>query len=436
MGWRERLAVPSWLLAGLLIGAGATPAGAEADFEQAPISYSKAAPQDRLAALQKRLDAGQVQLPFDAKFGYLPGVLKMLGISPSSQMLVFSKTSFQLRYIDPDTPRAVYFGDDAYVGWVQGGDVIELSSVDPELGTVFYTLEQRESPRPKFIRRTGECLQCHASGMTEQVPGQLVRSVYADEDGHPILRAGTFSIDHTSPLAQRWGGWYVTGKFAQEHLGNNIVPDPDNAALFKSAGGFPLDVLSKLVGDSKYLTPYSDVVALLVLEHQGRMHNLITRAGHATRLALRDQTTLNKMMGDPEEKMLPSTQRRIANAGEPLVKYMLFAEEAPLLGRVQGTSGYARHFAAQGPRDKRGRSLRDLDLESRLFTYPCSYLIYSDAFDSLPGPAAEFVYKRMWEVLNGQDTSETYSRLTPKDRQAILEILRATKKGLPEYWKG
>jgi hypothetical protein len=188
--------------------------------EDEAIGYYAPPKEDPVAQLQQRLDRGEVLLEYAPPGGYLLSVLKQLQIPVSSQVLVFSKTSFQQHRIAPETPRALYFNDSAYVGWVQGGDVVEVSAVDPERGGMFYSLDQRKSTKPKFIRRE-ECLQCHASPKTLGVPGHLVRSVFPNWEGFPQLQAGSFLTDHSSPLKERWGGWYVTGTHgAQRHLGN------------------------------------------------------------------------------------------------------------------------------------------------------------------------------------------------------------------------
>ncbi|MSO23718.1 MAG: hypothetical protein EXQ58_10825 [Acidobacteria bacterium] len=181
------------------------------------IRYLAPPKDDPVAQLQQRLDRGDVQLEYAAPGGYLLSVLKQLQVSVSSQMLVFSKTSFQQYRIAPAAPRAVYFNDNAYVGWVQGGDVVELSAVDPERGAMFYTLDQRKTDKPRFIRRD-ECLQCHASPRTLGVPGHFVRSVFPDREGFPQLQAGSFLTDHSSPLKERWGGWYVTGTHGAQRI--------------------------------------------------------------------------------------------------------------------------------------------------------------------------------------------------------------------------
>jgi hypothetical protein len=411
------------------------PAMGQMSFEQAPINYKQAPVNDPVSRLQKKLDSGEAILTYDPHFGYLTSLLEHLDVPVSAQALVFSKTSFQLRRISPRSPRAVYFGDNVYLGWVQGGDVMELSAVDPNLGANFYTLSQRESPEPKFVRHTDTCLQCHGSSLTRGVPGHLVRSVYTDPDGQLILSAGTFLTDHCSPLEQRWGGWYVTGRHgSQRHLGNLLVQESDDPQHMDTDKGANITDLAGRFETSSYSTPHSDIVALMVLEHQTGMHNLITQANFLTRLALRDQKIMNEMLERPDDYCSDSTKRRIRNAGEPVVKYMLFGGEIKLTDPIQGTSAFAQEFASRGPRDSQGRSLRELDLKSRLFKYPCSYLIYSEAFDALPGPAKDHIYQRLCEVLTGQDKSDDFAHLSSEDRTAIHEILRDTKRGLPDYW--
>ena len=402
--------------------------------ESDAISYGVPAKRDPIAVLQKKLDAGQVQLSFDEKHGYLPAVLKALGVSQQTQMLVFSKTSFQFNRISPATPRALYFNDDVYVGWVQNGEVVEISAVDPERGAIFYSLDQRPSAKPHFERRD-ECLQCHASPRTLGVPGHLVRSVYSDNEGFPQTQAGGFVTDHRSPFAERWGGWYVTGTHGeQRHLGNVVVEDKSHPDRLRVEAGANIIDLKGLVDASPYLTRHSDIVALMVLEHQTRMHNLFTRVSYETKVALRSQTEMNKALGRPAAEWSDSTKRRIYSPAEVLLRYLLFVEEPELLSPVRGTSGLEHSFASNGPRDSQGRSLRDMDLKRKTFRYPCSYLIYSEAFDAIPQPAKDYLLRRLWEVLTGKDNGPDFRSLRREDRQAVLEILRETKKGLPGYW--
>ena len=426
-----------FVLASVIFAVGRSdPAVAQPSFEGEPINYYTDETDDPVTRLQQQIDDGQVRLDYDAKHGYLPSVLQALGIPPESQMLVFSKTSLQRERISPSRPRAVYFSDDAYVGWVQYGGVMEVSAVDPRQGAIFYTLAQRMAERPRFVRDRGDCIACHASSRTWDVPGHQVRSVFTAPDGQPHFGAGTFRSNHSSPFSERWGGWYVTGTHgAQRHMGNVVATDEDHPENLDREADANITDLTPIVDTAPYLNGHSDLVALMVLEHQADMHNLITRANYDARRALFDGQIMNQLLKQPEDHISESTRRRIDNAGQRLLKYLLFVEEAELSEPIRGTSGFAEHFAAMGPRDGRGRSLRDFDLTRRLFRYPCSYLIYSEAFDALPDPLRQCVYRQLWEILTERNTSEIYSHLSSADRQAILEILRDTKPGLPDYWK-
>lgn len=424
--------LPALMLASLL--ATAAPLAA-ADFDAEPINYEKAPDDNPVSRLGRRLEAGKTQLAHDAKLGYLPALLKELQVPMSSQVLVFSKTSFQHRRIGPQTPRAIYFNDDVYVGYCHKSETLELSAADPSLGTVFYTLGGKKGETPKLERHGDNCLICHGSSRNDGIPGHLVRSVYPDADGFGILSAGSFRIDHTTPLKQRWGGWYVTGTSGkQTHLGNLIINDKTKADQVDNTAGTNVTELDSRFRTSAYLTPHSDLVALMVMEHQTAVQNKLTRANFLTRVTLHDEAALNKAFKRPPGERSESTVRRFQDAGEPLVKALLLCDEAPLTERVKGTSTFAEDYARQGPHDASKRSLHQLDLEKRLFRYPCSPVIYSASFEALPVPVKDYVYRRLWEVLTGKDTSKSFAHLSAADRKAILEILCDTKKGLPKEW--
>jgi hypothetical protein len=284
------------------------------------------------------------------------------------------------------------------------------------------------------MRQNDACLICHGSSMTGELPGHLMRSVYPDGDGLPILSAGSFRTDPASPFKQRWGGWYVTGTSGkQRHMGNVISADRDDPEKTDFTAGTNLTDLSSKIDTADYLRPTSDIVALMVLEHQAQVHNAMTRASMLTRLALYDGREMNKALGRPLDFKSESTQSRIKNAVEPLVRAMLFSEEAPLTDPVKGGDEFAKDFAARSVRDDKGRSLRDFDLRTRMFKYPCSYLIYTPSLDALPAEALNQFYDRLYDVLSGKDAgTKEFGHLSESDRTAIAEILRSTKKGLPE----
>jgi hypothetical protein len=405
--------------------------------EHESIGYSNATPSDPVARLQKKIDSGEVKLEFDPAHGWLPSVLAALAIPASSQGLVFSRTSLQVDRIAPWTPRAIYFNDDLYVGWVQGGPIMEVASADPNLGGVFYTLDQQPSDHPKFHRQTQMCLQCHASSATGGVPGFIVRSVFADRYGYPVSAFGETATTDRTPLDDRWGGWYVTGTHGdQRHMGNIMAPvlvheiSNVKAQLEKvdfAANANIIDLKGR-VNTKPYLAPTSDIVALLVITHQSYVHNLITNANFEARKALYDEQLAKQARGDDAQPVhLETTMIRIQSAAERLVRAMLFVKEAPLTSPIKGTSSFAADFERLGPRDSQGRSLRDLDLKQRLFKYPLSYLIYSDGFDALPSVVKDHVYRRLRQVLTGDDKSPEFAHLSDGDRLAILNILEETK---------
>ncbi len=437
-GTRMIRSVPrgGWMLIAVLMSIfGHHVNSAAQDFERDPINYLTAETNNAITQLQRRIDDGQIQLDHENHAGYLKSVLRELNVSVSSQTLVFSKTSLQRHRISPRTPRAIYFSDDVYIGFCQHGDVLEVSAADPSLGAVFYTLSQEPSDKPVFTRQNDNCLLCHGSSNTRGVPGHLVRSVYSDRGGFPVFSMGTHRIDHSSPIDQRWGGWYVTGTHGnQVHLGNLIVSSSLQREPVDNAAGQNVTKLDERFDTSGYPASHSDLIALMVLEHQVEGHNLLTRANFQTREAIDSEIKLNKELNEPVGRRWESTNTRIKNACESLVKYLLFCNEAPLTAKFEGTTSFASEFSERGPRDEQGRSLRDFDLEHHLFRFRCSYLVYSKAFDKLPDEARNVVLRRLFEVLSGADQSKEFSHLANTERAAIKEILLSTKPGLPDYW--
>lgn len=399
-------------------------------YSEAPIHYRTRPLIDPVALLQKDLDRGAARLTYYDRRGYLRSVLKALRVPEASQTLVFSKTSFQFTKINPEHPRALYYNDDVYVGSVHQGKTIEIVSFDPMQGAIFYLLDDQETDKPVFRRAELDCTQCHIAAATRGVPGVLLRSVFPAVSGVLTPRAPQYITDQKSPLKERWGGWYVSGALANPTMANRVVTGP---------GALPaLGPLTTGYNAAAYLTPDSDGVALLVLGHQAQMHNLVTLLNYQTRLTLHAQG-LSEDAQVSLDRLPEDARQKIIRPAEQLLRYMLFSHEAPLGGadaaRVIAASPFARQFAAQGPRDPLKRSLRDFDLHDRIFRYPCSYLIYSTAFDALPEPGKTYLYHRLFQVLSGQDQGEDFAHLTPADRQAILAILRATKRGLPEEWR-
>lgn len=386
------------------------------DLEHPAVAYGTRPTATAVDALSGRLQSGQVNLPFETITGHLKSVLDALDVRVDSQVVVFSKTSLQSNQIRPGNPRAIYFNDSVIVGWVRGG-FIEIAAQDPQQGAVFYRVLQAPTGSTAVFR-DNRCLQCHNSYATLGVPGFLAKSVPSAIDGSALFWLGNYLTDHRSPIVERWGGWFVTGAGLGRHLGNAPVADRNIDDVRIEDANVNLATLRGRFDTTGYLSPHSDVVALLVFNHQLRMMNLLTRIGWESRTLAH------------EGRSQAAIATALRNTAVEAVDYMLFVDEAPLSG-VRGSSGFAESFSARGPRDSKGRSLRDLDLQRRLFTYPCSYMIYSAAFEQLPSAAKSAVYARLWEVLSGAGRAPKYSRLSPADRNQIIEILRETKKDLP-----
>ena len=389
----------------------------------AAIQYLQTRPDDPVSRLSAQLERGTIALDFrENGTGYLASVLRHLGVNTDSQGLVFSKTSSQADKISPRHPRAIYFADEVAVGFVRGGEVLELAARDPRQGVSFYTLDNQWQARPVITRRE-TCLRCHDGAATGGVPGMFVSSVFPSATGMPHT-GGAIVTDHRTPFRDRWGGWYVNGRHGESrHRGNAVAPNPAEPERLETLGTQNLRTLAGRVETSAYLSPASDIVALLTFEHQTQMTNLITRLGWEARIATHDSKAL-------------ATSSAVQSSIDALVAYMLFADEPPLSDPVEGVSSFTRTFAERGLRDRKGRSLRDFDLRTRLFRYPLSYMVYDAAFDALPGPVLEQVYRRLFDGLTRQgDDRPTVATLSRADRHAMFEILRDTKSSLPAYWR-
>ena len=390
--------------------------------DHAAIEYSTRATRDAIVRLNERIAKGELQLTFEAPpRGYLQSVLKALDIPSSSQTLVFSENSLQRAHISKATPRAIYFNDTVAVAWSKGADSMEATVLDATQGVQFWQIAQKPQQKPQFVRGT-DCLQCHLAPQTSGVPGLFAMSQLPLSDNKNEYAQG-WATDHRTPIEDRWGGWYVTGvQVPARHLGN--VPVVHVPRWYVRADVAPrLATGASAFDTSAYLTPHSDIVALLVLNHQVHMTNLLTRLGWEARVA--------EVEASRAGAKLPDVRQTVRE----LVDYMLFVDEAPLASVVRGSSTFAQELSSKGPRDRKGRSLRELDLTRRLFRYPCSYMIYAAPFDALPPAARGYVYERLWEVLAGKETDKAYAGLSLADRGAIIEILRETKSGLPAYFQ-
>jgi hypothetical protein len=382
---------------------------------------------DPITELQKKINSGKIKLSYNPRNGYLESVLRELKIPLSSQLLIFSKTSCQAPFTSPSTPRAIYFDDKAYVGFAQGDKVLDFVSIDPKKGVIFFTLQQDPKKPVLFKREIKDCVACHSGDETIFIPGMLIRSVRSFSDGRIQSSVQDFVNGHNSPLSDRWGGWYVTGKHGEDrHLGNGFYGETEPTDEVMKANSNITDLRDKF-DTKKYPVADSDAVALLVLDHSVRMQNYMIVAQYET-------VTAQSERKNPKIKLVDNSRWRIKNSGEALLAYMLYRDEGALRGPISGTSSFTDDFSKRGPRDRKGRSLFEFDLNKRVFKYPCSFLIYSKSFEALPKEMKDYVWKRLSEILTGQEKSRLYAKLTAADQLAVKEILLDTKPEFRAWW--
>jgi hypothetical protein len=378
--------------------------------EHPAIRYGTRPTTDRVAVLNASMSDGSRALTRDSQSGYLRAVLGALGIPIESQLLVFSKTGVQRAHTSPHNPRALFFDRSVVVGYIPGAPAIEVAAHDPRQGIVFYTLDQ-SAAAPRFARQT-MCLTCHVSASTLDVPGVIARSNAVDEDGNVLPQLGSNEVTHETSHPDRWGGWFVTSEG---------VPAPYNQRAHQGNITFSLngntssqvfiDWMNSDPASRGYLSPQSDIVSLLVFDHQAHAMNLLTRLNWESRAG-----------GAPA----------VASLSRELADYLLFTGEVPPAVPLVALPEFATHLESSTPKDRLGRSCSELDLDRRLMRYPCSYMIYSDAFDALPDAVKQTVYRRMVERLSVEDRRlAPQVAMTAADRSAVLEILRATRPDFP-----
>lgn len=387
----------------------ATPVGA---FDEEPHHYWAEPRNDPFTEFVRKVEAGEVTLGADVTGpDFMAGLLQKLNIPVSSQLWVFSVTSFQTGRISVRNPRAIYFNEDVYVGYVPGGEV-EVASIDSELGAVFYIFGGPGEEPPYRFKRSERCMNCHSHDAQYRVPGLAVESVIPSQNGGGLEAFRRGHTGHSVPLDQRWGGWHVTGApSALAHQGNRIGRSDAGRINFTEV----------LPGTRFNLTRYpgstSDVVAHLVFEHQVGFTNRAIEARYLTRAAL---AAGKGRLSNEDAKMLD------AKADE-FTRYLLFADEAPLpRGGIEGDADFRAAFLSSRKAAPDGASLKDLDLKTRLFRYRCSYMIYSRSFTTLPKEFKDRVYARLSVALSETQSAPEFSYLPVAEKRAIRSIVAAT----------
>lgn len=409
---------------------------AEDAYENAPIHYSATKPNDAAVRLEQAQIDGKVKISRGDPWATLRDILKFFDIPFESQVMVFSKTSKQNDRIGPATPRVVYFGDNAYMGYSVGG-LLEVATLDPVLGPVFYLCDPHvDEKQPIRFERDQSCLSCHGGPFSPDVPGVLVRSVFPDADGHPIMSQGSTVVDTTTPFEDRWGGWYVTGRHgAMLHRGNVTAQEDGESVKMNQKMGANVQSLGKFFDVSVYPRKTSDIVALMVLEHQTSTQNIMTKANHSALRAMHMQQSLQRELGEPVEKEPTGTARRIIDhSAEDVIDALLFKDEAALPdGGLEGDPAFQQAFAKNAPQSSDGRSLKDFQLLTRLFKHRCSYMVYSLTFRNLMPALKQTVMAGLWDALEGKNAR--YDYLAESERKRIQAILAETLPGAPAAWK-
>lgn len=411
-------------LLAILAGSGGTAAGAEVppshrDFDQPPHNYSTRTPADRFTKMKAALESGEAPLDRSGEQAFLLSLLKLFNIPVSSQLLVFSTTSLQLSLISPANPRAIYFNEDIYVGYIPGGR-IEIVALDPELGAIFYIFDVPRDGRPIRVERSARCMNCHAGEDTGHVPGIVLKSVVPGPSGGSLTAYRVEQTGHGIPYADRFGGWHVTGRHGITNHWGNLT------------GRFVAGELVKLTNApgqrfdwGKFPVATSDILAHLLIEHQAGFANRVVEASYRARTAL--HVSSGRLTG---------TQAAELDAqAEIITRYLLFADEPALPpGGVEGDADLKRAFLDGRREAADGLSLRDLELHGRLFKHRCSYMIYSPVFGGMPAAVRERVYARLGRALSEGGSDPGGAHLPAAEKRAIRAILRATVADLPAGW--
>ncbi len=389
------------------------------EIDQPPHQYHQRQPRDRFTKLKDDFETGRIPLDRSSEKAFVASLLKALEIPASSQMLVFSTTSLQLSLITPSNPRAIYFSDDLYLGYVPRGR-IEIVSIDPDLGGIYYIFDIPRGDRPLRLERSERCMNCHAGPDTHFVPGLVVKSVIPGPSGGSLTAYRIEQSGHQIPLDQRFGGWYLTGQGGLTNHFGNLTGRLSPQGLAK----FPIQP-GKLFDFNRYPYGSSDVLPQLLHEHQT---GFVNRAVEATYRARTD-------LYDGHGKLDAAQATELDQQARILARYLLFADEVALpAGGVAGDEQFKADFLLNRHPGSEGASLRDFDLKTRLFKHRCSYMIYSAAFQGLPVPLKERVYRQLGAALAVKKPDPDYAYLPTSEKSAIRSILKSTLPDLPKGW--
>lgn len=388
------------------------------DINGPPHHYRTRTPRDRFTRELETIEKDP-RLDRSSEKAFLVSFLKVLGVPASSQTLVFSTTSLQLQFISPSNPRAIYFTEDIYVGFIPGGR-IEVVALDPELGAIFYIFDIPREQAAIRYERSNRCMNCHSTDDTGYVPGLVIRSVAPAANGASLDSYRQLQSGHGIPFAERFGGWHVTGKHGITNHWGNLIARFVNGEITRVS-----NPPGTRFSWAKYPVETSDILAHLLHEHQVGFVNRVVQAGYRARTSL---------FLSPD-KLTPAQETELDEQARIVVRYLLFADEVPLpSGGVEPVSAYRDDFLANRRATPDGLSLKDLDLNTRLLKHRCSYMIYSPVFEGLPAALKTRIYTQLGAALRDTNGGKEFAYLPLAEKKAIRQILAATLKDLPSGW--
>lgn len=389
------------------------------DFKAPPHSYLDWKPKDRFAELQEKAQKGEVKIDTSSDRAFLSSLLQALNVPVSSQMLVFSASSLQSEIINPRNPRALYFNEDTYIGWVPGG-LVEIIAADPEMGPIFYVFDRLRpgGPVPNVTRST-KCMNCHAGNATRRLPGLIAESLLVSQAGSSLETYRRDVQGHQIPLENRFGGWHLTGEHNLTDNKANVMGLTRNGRIEKTP--VPPGQFSNL---DLHLLPTSDILPHLVHEHQMGFENRLVYAIY----------TMRQLKAENKGLMSSEGKAEIEERAQELARYIVFADEAKFPAKgIVGDPKYAEDFLRDRKMTKAGLSLKDFDMKTRIFKHRCSFMLYTDTWEHAPKEIKDRVYYRMAEAL--RDAQPSMPHLAAEERRVIREILKETLRDLPAWWR-